>query len=301
VIKSLSLTYDQVARILEEHINAAILRTPQRVTAVDPWDWDGADQHQFTISLAPFEIEEHAPDPATERLISAVLNAPPTPTNGNGHHPVTAVTPAAARPSRGPAARIPDAQRVEILRLFDAGLPQTDIADKLGIAQSTASRIISEHRGPGAASARKAEEQARRRIALEPADEANIIRLAEDGLAIADIADQLELDRKAVVNYLAGRNADPEPTPAPVEPQISQEATQAPPAEGKKRRGGVPKLTADQRFTIVRVRTEYGTPVRDLAARYGVSEATIYDVIAEARHATRELGQPGQEAQAGDA
>jgi len=63
-----------------------------------------------------------------------------------------------------------------------------------------------------------------------------------------------------------------------------QEDAQAPAAEKRKSgRGGQPKLTDDQRFEIYRIRTEYGTSAKDLAARYQVSEATIYAVIAEAR------------------
>lgn len=52
-ITAITLSYDQVARIIEAYINAELLRTPHRVTRVDPWDWDAADEHQFAISLDP--------------------------------------------------------------------------------------------------------------------------------------------------------------------------------------------------------------------------------------------------------
>jgi hypothetical protein len=181
VIKSLTLTYDQVARILEQHINAEILRTPQRVTAVDPWDWDASNEHQFSISLAPFDdgaIGERAADPAVERLVQTVLHIPPVPANGNGTPPVDLPLHIGAQP-------------VTVVSPTDAQQEATQVAS----------------------------------------------------------------------------------------------ATEAP----KKRTSrGHPKLSADDRFQIVRLRTEYDTSAKDLAKRFGVSEATVYDVLAEARSAQRD-------------
>ncbi len=175
MIKSLTLTYDQVARILEQHINAEILRTPQRVTAVDPWDWDASNEHQFSISLAPFDdgaIGERAADPAVERLVQTVLHIPPVPANGNGTppvdlplhiggQPVTAVTPivsqeatqvasateAPKKRTRPGHTKLSDDDRFQIVRLrAEYGTAVKDLAKRFDVSEATIYHVLAETR-----------------------------------------------------------------------------------------------------------------------------------------------------------
>lgn len=157
-VQSITLSYNQVACILEEHINAHILRTPHHVNAVDPWDWDASNEHQFSISLAPMASQSAAP--AAEQLVQAVLEPAeataidirPIPhlplrigTNGNGHA-VTVVTPPqeatqappAERPKSGKGHRITEAQRSRILELSERkDWTVIEIASAVGCSKAT--------------------------------------------------------------------------------------------------------------------------------------------------------------------
>lgn len=141
-ITAITLSYDQVARIIEAHINAELLRTPHRVTRVDPWDWDAADEHQFAISLEPLPQQPAAaqPDPVAD-FAAHLFDAPAPAANGNGHarKQEVAPEPSSAETKRKP--RTTDAQRERVLAMLRIGGNRETIAEACGVAVSAVYKI----------------------------------------------------------------------------------------------------------------------------------------------------------------
>ncbi len=157
-VKAITLTYEQVASIIEEHINREVLKTPHHVTAVDPWDWDADNEHQFAVSLEPMTVTATPAVPFELTVTTYDPTIPVTLTNSqNGHHPVTAVTPViatqeVAEPPTEPRKRrapITDEQRNQVRALVLADTKRNAIASQVGIAESKVYDIIAELRAAG--------------------------------------------------------------------------------------------------------------------------------------------------------
>lgn len=136
---NISLSYDQVRSILEEWLNANLLRTSHQVVDID-YVTDRAGElsvSQFNIGLAP------APAPAP---VLGLMAFPAI--SGNGSHPREEVQPAqpAEAPKRRSTRRIDDDTRRDIISSHQHGRHSRDIARQYGVGYSTVQKIIADQR-----------------------------------------------------------------------------------------------------------------------------------------------------------
>lgn len=126
---AISLDYDQVKIILQDWLNANLLRTPHQVTEVDYFsDELHAGQFSiFNITLAPI-----APAPVVA--------------TGNGKEVKPPAQPAAAPKKRTATTRISDDARWEIFNKRKAGAHPKTIVEQYGISEATVYAIVAEHR-----------------------------------------------------------------------------------------------------------------------------------------------------------
>lgn len=128
---AVSLNLDQVKLILQDWLNANLLRTPHQVLDLDFVGDRLADVQvgQFNIILAPIAL---APVVAT----------------GNGKEVTPPAQPAAAPKKRGATTRtrIPDDARRQIVILRQQGQRPKAIAEQFGISEASVYDIMAEHR-----------------------------------------------------------------------------------------------------------------------------------------------------------
>ena len=126
---AISLNLDQVKLILQDWLNANLLRTPHQVLDLDFVGDRLADVQvgQFNIILAPIAL---APVVAT----------------GNGKEVTPPAQPAAAPKKRGAKTRIPDSVRSQIVILRQQGQRPKALAEQFGISEATVYDIMAEHR-----------------------------------------------------------------------------------------------------------------------------------------------------------
>jgi hypothetical protein len=158
-VKSISLSYEQVAAILQDWINANLLRTAHTVVDIDPYSFGTKTDLQFNIGLEPgiagepFTAEEAkfisarklpAFEEAVSELIAAGLakQAEP-PTNGHGPQEVVPVAPTASPKRRR---TVTDDVRDTVLLMREGGAQIGDISEKVGFSESVVYRIIEEQR-----------------------------------------------------------------------------------------------------------------------------------------------------------
>lgn len=134
---AISLNLDQVKLILQDWLNANLLRTPHQVLDLDFVGDRLADVQvgQFNIILAPIAL---APVVAT----------------GNGKEVTPPAQPAAAPKKRtATRQRIPDSVRSQIVILRQQGQRPKALAEQFGISEATVYDIMAEHRRTAGAAA----------------------------------------------------------------------------------------------------------------------------------------------------
>lgn len=120
---NISLSYDQVRSILEEWLNANLLRTSHPVVDID---YVTDQVSQFNIGLAPAAAH-----------------------SGNGSRPpeeVQSAQPAEAPKKRSRTTRIPDETRLEIVKERQKGIHPKVIAEAHGISYASVYEIMAEYR-----------------------------------------------------------------------------------------------------------------------------------------------------------
>lgn len=135
---NISLSYDQVRSILEEWLNANLLRTSHQVVDIDyVTDRVGELQfNQFNIGLSP------TPTPPPGMF-------PVAGHSGNGARPaeeVQSAQPAEAPKKRSRTTRIPDETRLEIVKERQKGIHPKVIAEAHGISYASVYEIMAEYR-----------------------------------------------------------------------------------------------------------------------------------------------------------
>ena len=133
---AISLNLDQVKLILQDWLNANLLRTPHQVLDLEFVSDRLVDTQvgQFNIILAP-----SAPAPVVA--------------TGNGKEAPPPAQPAAAPKRRGSTTRISDDVRREIVNLRQQGTRPKAIAEQFGISEASVYDIMAAHRRAAGAAA----------------------------------------------------------------------------------------------------------------------------------------------------